>query len=55
MIGRDYSKHRKLSYDRHNINEAHRGWDSSFAKFAKSEKLEAVIKKNLEVLGYGVK
>ncbi len=38
MIGRDYSKHRKLSYDRHNINEAHRGWDSSFAQFSETSK-----------------
>ena len=38
MIGRDYPEYRKLADDRRNINEAHRGWDSSFAKFSETSK-----------------
>ena len=38
MIGRDYPEYRKLANDRDNINEAHRGWDSSFAKFSETSK-----------------
>ena len=38
MIGQDYPEYRKSANDRRNINEAHRGWDSNFAKFSKTSK-----------------